>query len=513
MDGVAVRQLELGEDDGLAGLRAAWGSMQAALADTFSPATYANFVRPLQPLSCDRGIAVFGAPSSFGREWAEKKYAGAIASELARAGLRGVQVRFIVKSDDVTPVLGEKPLPLQLATSPAASLTARRDPSARNAFALDLAAADFSRYTFDDFHAGGSNQLAYAGARAVAEAPGQVYSPFFLHGGTALGKTHLLKAIGGYVRTLLPDARVAYVTGESFTNHYVEAVRDKKTEDFRRAYRTLDVLLFDDFQSIATREQTKEEFFHTFDALQEGRKQIVIAADRSPRELAGISDRLRSRFDAGLVADIEPPDPYIRARILGSRAAANGFEIPADVLAYMVELIQDNIRALEGALIKLMAYASIQRTPVTEQLARELFARYYVPRADRLLPAPSMPAIPVRTRPALPAPGNVTPDQVIDAAAEYYGVEVDAVRAGATRDKAPAAARDKAPAAARTAAMYLCRELTGATTPALAVAFGVRCHSTISHAHAKARRALETDQAFLRAVAEIKQSLSKEILC
>jgi chromosomal replication initiator protein len=530
-DNTNEHQLELGEDEALTELRGAWEKILRTLSYKYNKATFENFLSPLQLLSFDGEIIVLGAPSSFAREWAEKKYSRVLVEQFQQQlGLAAVQVRFVIASQEMKPVLGDKPLPLQIAASPAqAELTPAdtgkgaagsdgeprsRGLTSRNAFTRELVSVTFNpRYTFEDFLLGRSNQLAHAGAKAVAEAPGQVYNPLFLYGGSGLGKTHLMQAIGHEVRSCFPQMRIAYVSGETFTNHFVAAVRDKKTEDFRRAYRSMDLWLVDDIQTIATREQTKEEFFHTFDALHQSGKQIVIASDRSPRELHGMNDRLRSRFESGLIADIEPPDQEIRRKILGRKAQSNNIHIPDEVIAYMADLIQSNIRALEGALIKLMAYASVSKSSVTKELAHDVLSSYFKERPISRIAAdtplltgePSRPAssavIPIRGKSSPVRSGRETlsVEQVIDAVADYLGVDGQEIRAGGGRQKDVAFARQ--------AAMYLCRELTGAATTTLATAFNCKNHSAISHAHAKVRATVQSDIEAMKAVSDIRQGL------
>jgi chromosomal replication initiator protein len=527
------RQLELGEEEALSALRGAWDKILRTLSHKYNKATFENFLSPLQLLSFDGAIIVLGAPSSFARDWAEKKYAQVLVEQFKQqVGLAAVDIRFVVSTPEMKPVLGEKPLPLQIAASPAATALTQAESSrgkgaahdgdshgrgvaSRNIFTRELANPELNpRYTFDEFAAGKSNQLAHAGAKAVAEKPGETYNPLFLYGGSGLGKTHLLHAIGHQVRVCLPQSRVAYVSGETFTNHYVAAVRDRKTEDFRRAYRNVDVWLVDDIQTIATREQTKEEFFHTFDVLHQRGKQIVIASDRSPRELLEMNERMRSRFECGLIADIGAPDPDVRRRIIEQKAQASNFTLPDEVIIYMADLIQSNIRALEGALIKLMAYVSVSKSSVTKELAFDVLSSYFkegpINRifADapaligtdrpRALPAP---AIPVRGRggPASSGREGITVDRVIDSVADYLGVDPRDVREGGARDRDTAFARQ--------AAMYLARELTGAPTTALATAFNCKNHSAISHAHAKLRDTMASDAHVMKTLADLRQAL------
>ena len=261
--------------------------------------------------------------------------------------------------------------------APARAMQASKATSAADR--ADLASLT-PRYTFENFIVGSSNRLAHAGARAVAQTPGEVYNPLFLYGTPGLGKTHLMHAIGNQITQAQggDSSRVAYISGESFTSNFVTSLREHKSEEFRRRWRNVDVWLVDDIQFIAGREHTKEEFFHTFNALYQSGKQIVISSDRSPKELRAMDERLRSRFECGLIADIASPDLETRLAILHRKAETERTRIPDEVLLYMARLVQSNIRTLEGALVKIIACASLQNSPVTTQLASEILERYYI---------------------------------------------------------------------------------------------------------------------------------------
>ena len=532
------QQLELGEDESAIALRKAWERTLRGLVGQFNTPTFNNFLRPLKPLSWDGQIVVLGAPSSFAREWAEKKYAQPLRESLEQhLGQPGLQIRFVIATPDVQPLLGEKPLPLQQAASPLrdappasqppasplvpAADSGPRVPSAaesRNPFALELAAVPLNdRYTFEEFVVGKSNRLAHAGALAVAQTPGMTYNPLFIYGSPGLGKSHLMHAIGHEVRLRLPQARIAYVSGETFTNHFVTALRDKRTEDFRRAYRNVDVWLVDDIQSIAMgqKEQTKEEFFHTFNTLHQMNRQIVIASDRSPRELRAMDERLRSRFISGLVADIAPPELEMRMAILQKKAILEKLLIPDEVIAFMANLIQSNIRALEGALIKLMAFASLAKTPVTKQLASDVLGSYYLdpqPGSREMVSAhpedhtyfgeASLPA-------AIPVlPMSVGVEQIADAVAAQMGVTGEQILAGGARSGRGQRLHGDA-GFARQVAMYLAKEVTGAPLTTLAAAFGCKNHTAVAQAHKRLREELKTDAELSVVVERIRKVVGR----
>ncbi|MGO8673265.1 MAG: chromosomal replication initiator protein DnaA [Capsulimonadaceae bacterium] len=494
------QQLELGEDDRTIALRRAWDRVLRSLAATLTQRNVDNFLRPLTPLSYDGETVVLGAPSAFAREWVEKKYAHTIHEALEhllegtrKAGVTRIQIRFVLSKPEMKPVLGEQPLALRVAVSPDPAVSTesleRRalrgaiDP--KNPFFVELSRTPLNeKYTFENFVVGKSNRLAEAGARAVAKSPGCVYNPLFLYGSPGLGKTHLMHAIGHELRRNVPGLVVACISGEMFTNHYVASLRDKRSEEFRRAYRNVDVWLVDDIQTIASMVQTKEEFFHTFNTLHQMSKQIVITSDRSPRELRAMDERLRSRFECGLTADISPPELEMRTKILEQKASRENLRIPSDVIAYMANLIQSNIRALEGALIKLIAYASLVKSPITKQLASDVLSSYFL---DRL---------PGQTGSQVGAAGAAA-DMVIDAVAVQLGIDRELIVNPGCRRKDVTFARQTA--------MYLCREMSRSSMSTLAETFGCKNHTAIAHAHTRMREAIDADPKLLGIVAGIRK--------
>jgi chromosomal replication initiator protein len=524
------QQLELGEDDSAIALRKAWERTLRTLATQLNKPTFDNWLRPLKTLSWDGSVVVLGAPSDFARTWVENKYAQTLRASLAQLlDSPNLQVRFVISKPEVQPLLGEKPLPLQqaaapqqtssetgLTTSPTLSLgfssgtSMEPAPRANNAFALELSASPLiDKYTFGNFVVGKSNRLAHAGAVNVAQAPGALYNPLFIYGNPGLGKSHLMHSIGHHIRETLPQARIAYVSGETFTNHYVTALRDKRMEDFRRAYRSVDVWLIDDIQTIATgqKEQTREEFFHTFNTLHGMNRQIVIASDRSPRELRLMDERLRSRFECGLIADIAPPELEMRQAILQKKAALENMRIPEEVIAFMADLIQSNIRALEGALIKLMAYASLARSPVTKQLARDVLSSYFV---ERLTPISAQTqsahpedhgSSPTRLQ---PSSGSPTVDQIVDTVAAQLGVEREQILSGGTRSSRNSRLHGD-PAFGRQAAMYLAKEMSGLSVTAIADAFGCSNRTAVTHAHSRTQKLVDSDPEVLGAISQMRK--------
>ncbi len=335
------------------------------------------------------------------------------------------------------------------------------------------------RYKFETFLVGRSNRLAHAGATAVSERPGEVYNPLFIYGGPGLGKTHLMHGIAHSIRKQRPDARIAYVSGEYFAQKYITAIFEHTTEEFRRQYREIDVWLVDDIQFVAGKERTKEEFFHTFNTLYQGGKQIVIASDRSPRELNTMDERLRSRFQSGLIADISAPDLETRIAILHQYRQREGFNVDDEVLDYIASAIQSNIRALEGALTKLIAYSSIHKTSATAELAQSVLSEYFIEK-------------PLRVR-------KVSLDDVVEAVGAIFGVAPTAIK-GPNRNKDVSLARQ--------VAMYLSRELLPEmNTTDLGTAFGNRDHATIIYSSQRVRGLMEMDPELKTLVSQLQKKL------
>nr|WP_082099544.1 chromosomal replication initiator protein DnaA [Demequina maris] len=306
------------------------------------------------------------------------------------------------------------------------------------------------RYTFDTFVIGPSNRFAHAAALAVAESPGKTYNPLFIYGGSGLGKTHLLHAIGHYTRHLKPQTRVRYVNSEEFTNDFINSIRDDRSLSFKRTYREVDVLLIDDIQFLQGKEQTLEEFFHTFNALHNAGKHVVITSDVSPRNLDGIEERMRTRFEWGLMTDVQPPDLETRIAILRKKAAADAVQAPSDVLEYIASNITSNIRELEGALIRVTAFAALNRQPVDLSLAQVVLK-------DLISDDDS----------------EITAAAIIGKTAEYFGISIEDLT-GTSRSRVFVTARQ--------IAMYLCRQLTDLSLPKIGEHFGGKDHTTVMYA-------------------------------
>jgi len=334
------------------------------------------------------------------------------------------------------------------------------------------------RYIFETFVIGASNRFAHAAALAVSEAPAKAYNPLFIYGESGLGKTHLLHAIGAYAKELYPATRVRYVSSEEFTNDFINSIRDDKKSAFQKRYRDVDILLVDDIQFLENKERTQEEFFHTFNTLKNANKQIVISSDRPPKLLNTLEDRLRSRFEGGLITDIQPPELETRIAILRKKAAQDRLTAPDDVLEYIASKISSNIRELEGALIRVTAFASLNRQPVDMGLAEIVL--------KDLIPGESGP--------------EITANTIMAQTASYFSLTIDDL-CGTSRSRALVNARQ--------IAMYLCRELTELSLPKIGQSFGGRDHTTVMHADRKIRQLMAERRSIFNQVTELTNRIKQ----
>lgn len=332
------------------------------------------------------------------------------------------------------------------------------------------------RYTFDTFVIGAGNRFAHAACLAVAEAPANAYNPLFIYGGVGLGKTHLMHAIGHYVSKRNPQAKVLYLSSERFTNEFISAIRENRGAEFRERYRSIDVLLIDDIQFLANKEGTQEEFFHTFNDLHAAAKQIVITSDRAPREIATLQDRLRSRFEWGLLTDVQPPDLETRIAILQRKAKADGFHIPREVTQYIATQVDTNIRELEGALIRVVAYSSLVNQDITVALAEQALKDIVSP--DK--------------------PRTITVGHIQKVIGDHYGLRLDELKAKK---------RTRNVAFPRQIAMYLTRELTDLSLPRIGEAFGGRDHTTVMHACDRVSQTLINDHQLKMTVDRLAEAI------
>ncbi|WP_454296727.1 chromosomal replication initiator protein DnaA [Salana multivorans] len=490
-------------------LLASWSAAAEHLRSVLSPSQFA-FVRLTTPLGVLNDTLLLAVPSDFTKDFLETRAREEIRTALAAA--YGRPMAFAVTVD---PTLQENDPALgvvedEARTQPSAAVEeqmheplhrrpvsdryrvddddlepARPPQASRRSMARDEVdtGQDSARlnpaYTFDTFVTGASNRFANAAAFAVAEAPAKAYNPLFIYGDSGLGKTHLLHAIGHYAQRLYPGVRVRYVNSEEFTNDFINSIRDDRAESFQRRYRSVDVLLIDDIQFLQGKKETMEEFFHTFNALHNAMKQVVITSDVAPKYLDGFADRMRSRFEWGLITDIQPPDLETRIAILRKKAGREQLSVPDDVLSYIASRISTNIRELEGALIRVTAFANLNGQPVDLPLA-EMVLKDLITEGDD---------------------PEITPAVIMAQTASYFGVTIESLCS---------ADRTRVLVNARQIAMYLCRELTDLSLPAIGKVFGGRDHTTVMHADRKIRELMAKNRSTFTQVTELTNRIKQQ---
>jgi chromosomal replication initiator protein len=436
-----------------------WDQGSATLREQLAPATWAAWFPGVQPLGFDGETLLLGVPSSLAAERIRSSYSGMLTDAILDSTGVIVRVELLV---DTAPkeheTLLAPPPPVTVAIDEREPDALASMPAPVGAIADESGAATWAsgtlnaRYTFDQFVIGASNRFAHAAALSVAESPGRSYNPLFIYGPAGLGKTHLLHAIGHHVRTVFRNKRVRYVSTESFMNEFVDAIRAKAMPGFKRRYRDLDVLLIDDIQFLERTQELQEEFFHTFNQLHSEGGQIVISSDRAPKAIGSLEDRLRTRFEWGLITDVQPPEFETRLAILRKKAESEHLGgIPPEVLAFIATNISDNIRELEGALIRVAAYSSLNRAELSEEVAQKVLADLLPPTTPRV----------------------ITPDLILDETAKMFGWTVEDI-CGKSRRRPLVTARQTG--------MYVMRELTDLSYPRIAEAFGGRDHTTVMYA-------------------------------
>lgn len=457
-----------------------WSQALASLGQGSLTSQQRAFVGLTRPLGMLDDTVLIGAPNDFTKDILETRLrplvTEALSNTLGRPVVLAVRVDTTlagiddVTTDAVADATYAPALPLEQATP------SRPDDSLRPGTGSPTTRIEDGRlnakYTFDTFVIGSSNRFAHAAAVAVAEQPARAYNPLFVYGGSGLGKTHLLHAIGHYTRTLYQGTRVRYVSSEEFTNEFINSIRDDKAATFQRRYRDVDVLLVDDIQFLSGKVQTQEEFFHTFNTLHNANKQIVVTSDMPPKLLQDFEDRMRSRFEWGLITDVQPPDLETRIAILRKKSAQERLVAPPDVLEYIASNITTNIRELEGALIRVTAFASLNRQPVDVAITEVVI--------KDLIPSDAGP--------------EITAAQIMAATATYFGVTVEDL-CGSSRSRVLVTARQ--------IAMYLCRELTDLSLPKIGQAFGGRDHTTVMHADRKIRQLLAERRSLFNQVTDL----------
>jgi len=420
--------------------------------------SFATWFRPLTLGTATGNRLQILLPNRFFKEWFEEHYLELLRSALEDLLFTRVEIELVVPNEDAPP----PPPPQQ----PPPKRTARRSTSSNSLNA---------KYTFDSFVAGAGNQLAHAASLAVAEQISKAYNPFFVYGGVGLGKTHLLHAIGHHVLERENLVRVSYVSSEKFTNDLINAIRFDATTEFRNRYRSVDVLLIDDIQFIAGKERTQEEFFHTFNDLYNASKQIVLTSDSIPKEIPGLEERLRSRFEWGLIADIQPPDLETKAAILRKKAQAEGVQIPDEVSLFIATNVKSNVRELEGYLVRIVAYASLTNQAITLDLAREVLKELV--NGDRTITIP----------------------RILEVVGDFYRIK---------EKELLSKSRHKSIVLPRQIAMYLCRTHTNASLPDIGTEFGGKDHSTVIHACTKIRELMARDEKFRKQLHDLTNLLT-----
>ena len=458
--------------EGRISARETWAAALGELQLGLTKANFDTWFKETTVVSEEDGVFCIGVPNAFAREWLESKYRGQVKAALQHIVGRTVDVRFITTPATAASSrasAGMRPSIPAAASAAPAPASERREPSA----VLN------ARYTFSTFVVGSNNRLAHAAALSVAERPGHSYNPLFIYGGSGLGKTHLMHAIGHAVMSRHPRKRVMYATSEKFTNEFINSIRGQKQEEFRDRYRRIDVLLIDDIQFIAGKEGTQDEFFHTFNAIHEEGKQIVLSSDRPPKAIASLEERLRSRFEWGLTADISQPDLETRIAILRTKAEAQGGAVPPPVIDFLAQRIVSNVRELEGALTRVVAYATLHAVPITTEMAQQM--------VQQILQNPRRQAL--------------APDKIVEIVARYYQVPIEQLRGKA---------RDKQIVLPRQVAMYLMREETEAPLLRIGEALGGRDHSTVLHGCDKIEREMADNDDFRREVSSLREMLYAE---
>jgi len=469
-----------------ADLDGAWTRAVGSLAEAEGvSAQHRAWLSLTRPLGLVENTALLAAPTDFAKEILETRLRPLLASSLSAQLGRDIHVAVTVQPGEPQSWVGGPPTPrtgvdehppLPPYPELEGPLTLPSGRGGRERASSSARGSEPARlnpkYSFDTFVIGSSNRFANAAAVAVAEAPAKAYNPLFVYGESGLGKTHLLHAIGHYAQSLGNVSRVRYVSSEEFTNDFINSLRDDKTSSFQRRYRDNDILLVDDIQFLENKERTQEEFFHTFNTLHNASKQIVISSDRPPKQLSTLEDRLRTRFEWGLITDVQPPDLETRIAILRKKAAQEGLNAPPDVLEYIASKIQSNIRELEGALIRVTAFASLNRQGVDLPLAEVVL--------KDLIPEGGGPQITAAT--------------IMGVTAEYFGLTLEDL-CGTSRSRVLVTARQ--------IAMYLCRELTDLSLPKIGQAFGNRDHTTVMHADRKIRSLMAERRSIYNQVTEL----------
>lgn len=445
-----------------ADLKDLWAKTLETIKSELSEVSFNTWIKSCEPISISDNTIKISVPNSFTQDILNKRYKDLVANSIKAVCSKLYNIEFVIFSE--TP---EKEH-IEEKTKKSKAITVNDE----------MSSTLNPKYTFDSFVIGNSNRFAHAASLAVAEAPAKAYNPLFIYGGVGLGKTHLMHAIGHYILEGNPNAKVVYVSSEKFTNELINSIKDDKNEEFRSKYRNVDVLLIDDIQFIAGKERTQEEFFHTFNALHDANKQIILSSDRPPKEIPTLEDRLRSRFEWGLIADIQVPDFETRMAILKKKADVENLNVANDVLGYIASKIKSNIRELEGALIRIIAYSSLTNREVSVDLAAEALKDIISKKQGK----------------------HITIDAIQDIVANYYNLRIEDLKSQR---------RTRSVAYPRQIAMYLSRKLTDMSLPKIGEEFGGRDHTTVIHAYEKISENLKTDDSLQHTIENITKKLTQ----
>ena len=466
-------------------LQAIWEQILAKVQETLSESACKQWLAPLIPLSLDANILKLGTPTDFAKDFINRRYLNIIQDASQEITHNNISIKLENLDKDVSVIPAENisiskedasPFQQELPNSNP-KLTTENTKSAPEPIAPGDASSLNPKYVFETFVTGNSNRFAHAAALAVAESPGKVYNPFFMYGGVGLGKTHLMHAIGHRILQNHPEMRVLYITSEKFTNELINSIRDGNPEAFRQKYRNIDVLLVDDIQFLSKKEHTQEEFFHTFNTLHDANKHIILSSDRHPREIQTLEDRLRSRFEWGLITDIQAPDLETRIAILKKKALLENLNVPNDVMVYIASRIDNNIRELEGALTRVIAYASLNNQKITTDLVAEALKNVFPNNKKK----------------------EITMEIIQEIVASYFKIKITDLRAKK---------RTRNLAFPRQIAMYLCRELTDTSLPQIGNFFG-RDHTTVIHACDKITKERNEDNKLNNSIQELIQRIER----
>ncbi|HII4509651.1 chromosomal replication initiator protein DnaA [Clostridium perfringens] len=449
-----------------------WEQALNIIKGEISEISFNTWIKSCTPISISDNILKLSVPNEFTKGILDTRYKDLLIQALKIVTSRKFKIEFYLESDLEEEKENEEKQKEEKKEN-------TNDVDGSIVVSDEMSATLNPKYTFQSFVIGNSNRFAHAASLAVAESPAKAYNPLFIYGGVGLGKTHLMHAIGHYILQENPKAKVVYVSSEKFTNELINAIKDDKNEEFRNKYRKVDVLLIDDIQFIAGKERTQEEFFHTFNALHEENKQIILSSDRPPKEIPTLEDRLRSRFEWGLIADIQPPDFETRMAILKKKADVEGLNVPNEVMVYIATKIKSNIRELEGALIRIIAYSSLTNRDVSVDLASEALK-------DIISNKESAP---------------VTVKTIQESVANYYNLRIEDLKSQR---------RTRNIAYPRQIAMYLSRKLTDMSLPKIGEEFGGRDHTTVIHAYEKISENLKTDESLQSMINDITKKLTQK---